>query len=107
MLMAVPSESRSGLELFRLALQLVEQDGARVEAPLADYVRTLVGQAKVLARSPKALASPILPEAIRLAVAIRNSNTLAEALDPIREIGDISPAVAAKLRESMEGKVEA
>ena len=107
MLMAAPSESRPGLELFRLALQLAEHGRSRVEAPLAAYFRSLVCQAKVLARSPRAVSEPIMPEAVRLAVAIRNSSAFADAIAAVNDMADLSPTTAAKLRESMEEQVAA
>jgi hypothetical protein len=107
MLMAAPSDSRPGLELFRLALQLAEHDRSQVEAPLAAYFRSLVSQAKVLAQSSRAVVEPIMPDAVRLAVAIRNNKTFAEAIATVDDMSDLSPNMAATLRKSMEEQIAA
>ena len=107
MLAAVPTEQTRVLELFSLALSMVGAGRRDIPLPLASYFNNVLEQARRLASEPAAVHGQILPEAIQLALDLRNVAAIRDAMNGVRSIDMISPEQAQKALESLERSVEA
>lgn len=106
MLMAVRQAETSTLELFKLALEMAERRDALDSVSIADYFRSLLMRARALAGgSPDAVA--FSPDAIELALALRQNPELADNLRGISSLEELSPERAAHALRSMEMLVAA
>ncbi len=99
MLAAAP-ESRV-LELFRLAL-IIAQSNRTVPDQLINYFNTVLSQARALDDNPTSKISAIMPEAIQLALDIRQRDELRQALQGVRSFSDITPTLATDFLRNLE-----
>ena len=82
--------------------------GAReVPPPLASYFDKVLEQARRLAKEPTAAQSGILPEAVQLALDIRDVSAFREAIDDVQSIKTMKPEQAQKALASLERFVAA
>jgi hypothetical protein len=100
MLAAVPTNELRVLELFGLALRLVSDRGS-VSPQLAEHFDTVLRQAKDLAKDPSQVQGQISPQAVQLARRLREVSALRDAVDPISDIGSVTPAVASRILSSL------
>jgi hypothetical protein len=105
MLAAVPAQETRNLELFQLALRLVEQGRADIPAQLATYFDTVLKQALLLAKDPTAVSGKILPESIQLALELKKVSILRSAVDEANTLSAISRERAKIILESLERHV--
>lgn len=107
MLAAVPAEQTQILELFNLALSMVGSGKSDIPGPLASYFDKVLEQARRLADEPTAVHGEILPEAIQLALDIRNVSGFRDALNGVEGIATMSPEQAQRVLASQERLVAA
>lgn len=92
-----PSRADSSLQLLVLALNLATRE---MKAPkeLEDHFSSTLDTARRLAGEPRSLAGPIAPEAVRLALLLREPDMMAAFGDAV-DLQDISPQAAARMLE--------
>jgi hypothetical protein len=105
MLAAMPSENSMRLELFRLALVLIDRGSHGVPGPLSVHFDDVLHQARVLSDNPSAISSSMAPQAVQLANDLRIHEGLREALEGVNSIGDVSQAVAHKVLLNLEPRL--
>jgi len=92
----------STLDLFRLALSMLEKGDTNIPVTLKQYFAEILIQAKALAHNPSLVSSDTKPEAIELAVEIREINDLLEQLDQLDSLDSVPPQLASQLLKKME-----
>ena len=101
MLAAVPERSGSSLDLVRLVLSIIANDGQNVPPQLKDLLVGVIGEAKELAADPTRKARLIYPESILLALEMREEKVLAEEVREITTFDSIRPEIANRMLSSM------
>lgn len=101
MLAAVPAEDARILEVFRLALAMVGQGKSDIPPQLVSYFDTVLEQARRLSIDPKSVSSPIMPEAIQLALELRGK-PFRDAVGDITTLSAVSPSQANEVLSSLE-----
>ncbi|MEQ1515514.1 MAG: hypothetical protein ABL931_03390 [Usitatibacteraceae bacterium] len=94
MIAAVPDRPHS-LELVRLILSLVRERSS-IPPQLKKHLIDVIDEARRLADDPKIVGS-VSPEAIELAVEIRQQASLAASLRGVTSFDSIDPALAGEL----------
>jgi hypothetical protein len=107
MLAAAPAEDARILEVFRLALAMVGQGKSDIPPQLVSYFDTVLEQARRLSTDPKSVSSPIMPEAIQLALELRDFKSFRDAVDGITTLSAVSPSQANEVLSSWERLVAA
>lgn len=105
MFSAVPSENAKRLELFRLALVLINRGTQEVPIPLSTHFNCVLQQARLLLRDPKAISPEVIPQAVQLANDFRSIIGLKDALEGVERISDVSPDIADKVLRSLEPNI--
>lgn len=105
MLAAMPSENSRRLELFRLALILIDRGNRDLPEPLSLHFDAVLHQARKLSDDPDAISPDVTPQAVQLANDLRVYEGLREALAGVNSIGDINPAVAHKVLQNLEPRL--
>jgi hypothetical protein len=105
MLAASSSEQNRALELFDLTLRLVQRSGA-IPPQLSQHFNAILHQARALAEAPGTVESPIFPEAIQLALRLREER-LQEAFQNVPDLSSVTPELAARILSSLDASVEA
>jgi hypothetical protein len=105
MLAAIPAEETRVLQLFELALRLVGSGSQKVPDQLKTYFDTVLEQARRLANDPTAVSGTILPEAIQLAIDLRDVEELRNAVDNLSSLAAITPERANAILVSLERHV--
>lgn len=105
MLAAMPSENSRRLELFRLALVLIDRGSCALPLPLSHHFDAVLHQARKLSDDPDAISPDVTPQAVQLANDLRVYKGLREALAGVSSIGDINPAVAHKVLQNLEPRL--
>ena len=101
MLAATSTEEKRVLELFDLALRLVRHRGA-VPPLLSQHFNAILQQARALAHSPENVEGDIYPEAIQLALQLREFDQLRKAVADSRDLSSITPEQADRILSSLE-----
>ena len=101
MLAAAPAPEARMLELFRLALGIANSNRV-VPEKLIDYFNTVLAQARALDNDPQATVDAVMPEAIQLALDIRDRAELRKAVKDIKSFHDITPTKAADVLRHLE-----
>lgn len=102
MLATAHAVRNSALDMFRLALSLIESDEKNIPPSLKQYFAEILEQAKRIAHDPNQVSDKIKPEAIQLAVEIRDIDNFLDDLDRLDGVESVSPAMAKQLLERME-----
>lgn len=105
MLAAMPSENSRRLELFRLALLLIDRGNRRLPTPLSLHFDVVLHQARKLSDDPEAISPDVTPQAVQLANDLRVYVGLRDALAGVNSIGDVNPAVAHKVLQNLEPRL--
>ncbi len=105
MFSAIPSENAKRLELFRLALILVNRGNQEIPAPLSTHFNCVLQQARLLLEDPRTISPEVIPQAVQLANDFRSIAGLKDALEGIERIGDVSPDIADKVLRSLEPNI--
>jgi hypothetical protein len=101
MLAAASSEEKRVLELVHLALQLVRRKGP-VPPQLSQHVDAILRQAVVLAQKPDSVQGKIFPEAIQLALQLREIEGLRNAVENAPDLSSMTPEQADEILSSLE-----
>ena len=101
MLAAVPAPEARILELFRLTLGISLTERA-VPDQLIQYFNRVLAQARALDRDPTGHLNEILPEAVQLALDIRERDSLRQAVTEIESFSDLTPTKAADVLRQLE-----
>jgi hypothetical protein len=104
MLAASPNEQRRVLELVDLALRLVHRSRP-IPPQLSQHFNTILQQARALSEDPDVVKGEIFPEAIQLALRLREKS-LQEAFKNVPELSSVSPEQAARILSSLDVSVE-
>ena len=99
MFMAARPASLGSLDLFNLALELVEHQSANNDQLLA-YAISLLDSARNLLVSTQPSSSP-QPDAIQLALTMNSNAQLYSLLENIHSQEDITPKIAQNIRKEM------
>lgn len=105
MLAAMPSENSRRLELFRLALVLIDRGNPSIPPPLSRHFDEVLHQARVLSDDPNAISPDVTPQAVQLANDLRVYEGLRDALSGVDTIGDVSQSVAHKVLRNLEPRL--
>lgn len=105
MLAAMPSENSRRLELFRLALLLIDRGNRSLPKPLSLHFDVVLHQARKLSDDPDALSPDVTPQAVQLANDLRVYDGLRDALAGVNSIRDVNPAVAHKVLQNLEPRL--
>lgn len=105
MLAAMPSENSRRLELFRLALLLINRGNRPLPLPLTHHFDHVLHQARKLSDDPGAISPDMTPQAMQLANELRVYEGLRDALAGINSIGDIDPAIAHRVLQNLEPRL--
>jgi hypothetical protein len=105
MLAASSSQQNQVLELFDLALRLVQRSGP-IPPQLTQHFNTILQQARALAEDPRGVEGPIAPEAIQLALRLR-AGRLHEVFLNVPDLSSVTPEQAARILSSLDASVEA
>jgi hypothetical protein len=103
MLAASSSEQNRVLELFDLTLRLVQKCGP-IPPQLSQHFNAILRQARALAEDPISVESPISPEAIQLALRLREGK-LREAFQDVPDLSSVTPELAARILSSLDASV--
>jgi hypothetical protein len=101
MLAATPAPEARILELFRLALGIAHSNRA-VPDRLVEYFNTVLSQARLLDSDPTATLDRVMPEAIQLALDLRERAELRQAVEDIASFQDVTPTKAAAVLRHLE-----
>jgi hypothetical protein len=101
MLAAVPAPEARVLELFRLALAIAQSEKP-VPERLAAYFQMVLAQARQLANDPTIRLDSAMPEAIQLALDIRERADLRSAVQDIDSMENVTPSKAAAVLRHLE-----
>jgi len=88
--------------MFRLALAIANSNDPVPDA-LADYFTRVLSQARDLDRDPSITMESVLPEAIQLALDLRERDGLRDAVEGIQSLKTVSPSQAAEVLRRLEG----
>lgn len=105
MLAAMPSENSRRLEMFRLALVLIDRGNQDLPHPLLLHFDSVLHQARLLSDDPNAISPDMTPQAVQLANDLRVYEGLRDALAGVNSIGEVSQAVAHKVLRNMEPRL--
>lgn len=105
MLAAAATEEKRVLELFDLALRLIQKSGS-VPPQLSQHFNAILHQARVLAENPTAVKGDISPEAIQLALQLRDRKNLREAFRNVPDLSSITPEQAGEILSRLAVHVE-
>lgn len=105
MLAAMPSENSRRLELFRLALVLIDRGNYVVPMPLSHHFNAVLHQARKLSDDPHAVSPDVTPQAVQLANDLRAFAGLRDALAGVNSIEDVDPVVAQKVLRNLEPRL--
>ncbi|MBE1508359.1 hypothetical protein [Rhizobium viscosum] len=105
MLAAMPSENSRRLELFRLALVLIDRGNDRIPQPLSLHFDCVLHQARLLSDNPHAISPDVTPQAVQLANDLLAYKGLRDALDGVNSLDDVSQAVAHKVLRNLEPRI--
>ena len=105
MLAAMPSENSRRLELFRLALVLIDRGSRNIPNSLLLHFDNVLHQARKLSDNPDAISPQVMPQAVQLANDLRAHEGLRDALDGVNSIGDVSQMVAHKVLQNLEPRL--
>ncbi len=94
--------NNSTLDLFRLTLTLIESGETNIPTTLKDYFTEILNQAKAIAHDPNLVSNLTKPEAIELAVDVRDIDDFLDQLDQLEGIESVSPEIATQLLKKME-----
>jgi hypothetical protein len=101
MLAAAAAPEARILQLFRLALDIAVAEST-VPAQLIEYFNRVLSQARALDRDPSSKVESVMPEAIQLALDIRERAELRQAVSDIQSFNDVSPNKAAEVLRQLE-----
>ena len=101
-MLAAASQQTQSLELVKLILGLIRSKTPDIPDGFQRHLLSVIEQAKLIARDPKAVQSKTSPDAIRLAVAMRSRPDLASVLEAIHSFDNIGPEVAKRMLSEME-----
>lgn len=87
MLAAAPYRSEDPLELVKLVLTMLAQDGKPIPSKLVDLFDDVILEATLLAQNPAQQGSIKHPESISLALEILNQAALADTLNELHVNG--------------------
>lgn len=102
MFAAMPTESDRQLELFRLALLLIDRGNNDLPAPLCIHFDRVLEQARSLLADPQSISPEVIPQAVHLAHNLQKVEGLSCALSGVQRIRDVSPEIAHKVLRSLE-----
>lgn len=105
MLAAMPSESSKRLELFRLALVLIDRGNRALPLLLSQHFDTVLHQARKLSDDADAISPDVAPQALQLANDLRVYEGLRDALAGVNSIEDVDPVVAHKVLQNLEPRL--
>ncbi|WLS00723.1 hypothetical protein [Shinella sumterensis] len=105
MLAAMPSENNRRLELFRLALVLIDRGNRELPHPLSLHFDDVLHQARILSDDPSAVSPDVTPQAVQLANDMRVYEGLRDALAGVNSIGDVSQTVAHEVLRNLEPRL--
>jgi len=101
-MIAATSEKFGNLEPVRILFSLMRTSPDQVPPTLVDHALTIIRQAKGLLVHPDSADQHTLPEAISLALAMRNHPDLAQDLEPIESLQQIDASVATRALEHLD-----
>jgi hypothetical protein len=107
MLAAVPSERGRALELFGLALSMVEAEKSDIPEALKAYFDHVLWQARQLLANPDASVDKLRPEAVQLALDLRDNHELSAAIGDAASINALRKEQAHAVLVAMESLVAA
>lgn len=105
MLAAMPSENSRRLELFRLALVLIDRGSGEIPRSLSLHFDNVLHQARILSDNPQAISPEVTPQAVQLASDLRVYVGLRDALHGVNSLGDVSQAIAHQVLRNLEPRV--
>jgi len=105
MLAATPSQESRVLTLFQLALRLVGQSEQPISPEMHTYFNRVLHQAKALNQDPSSITGGLLPEAIQLALNMRELEELRGVLSDADDLASVSPALADSILNNLERRV--
>ncbi|HEY1856180.1 hypothetical protein [Acidocella sp.] len=106
MLMAAAPSEPTALDLFKLALELVERKQLQRTTELDDYFQQVLQSAKQLVTAPQNAAG-LNAEVIELALALAANHELASDLCNVSSLSDLSPQMAGKVLREMDSRIAA
>lgn len=101
MLAAAPAPEAQLLEIFRLALGLAKSQ-ERIPQQLAAYFEKVLAQARQLESDPTSKLDTVMPEAVQLAVNLREREGLRLAVKDIGSMHSVTPSKAADVLRHLE-----
>ena len=101
MLAAIPDNPRP-LELVRLILSMVADDGQSIPPQLKEFLVTVITEAKAVSIDPDQVANIKYPEAIQLALEMKMVDTLASSLEQVTTFESIRPELASHMLMTMD-----
>jgi len=102
MITAMPVTNNSTLELFKLALTMIQSQEHDIPKTLTDYFIEILTQTTSIIHNSHNVSPDIMPEAIELAVDFSNDEELLKILDDLNSIEKMTPDVASQLLNKME-----
>lgn len=102
MLAATSTQSRDSLELVRLALLMISTGNQNISEPLKTYCGQVMAQAREVVDNPSRIDAGILPEAIDLALEIRESEGLTAEMGRFTSMDNVTPVLAKEILTNME-----
>lgn len=102
MLAAVPERGNSSLELIRLVLSMIAENGQAIPPQLKALIVNVIGEAKTLAQDPKRRGPIQHTESILLALEMRHEAGLASTMGEVTNFESIRPELATRMLSFME-----
>lgn len=99
--MLIAAKCTREAELFKTALSLAAS-GSIVPNEIKDYFASVLMQAKELVRHPESVKPDILPEAIDLALEIKNVEALSDSLQSVEKLDSLTVVQASEILRKME-----
>jgi len=104
-MLATPAVEQNGFDLFCLGLTMIGRGDTDMPAPLKAHLVAVITQAMTLAENPDRIEGALLPEAIQLALEIRDGGQLSAIIKKLGSPQSITPALANEILHDVESSV--
>ena len=106
-MLIAPAMEQHSYDLLHLTLSLIASDDHNIPATLLEHFQAVITQAKVLAKNPKEVTSPLIPEAVRLALEIQRGGNFSELISGVSDVQSMSQDVANQFLHDVEQRLAA
>lgn len=101
MISATPIYDQGALDIFKLALKMVESGDESIPQSLKDYFIKVLVDTKTILQNPDSVSQKFLPESIELAVGLQNTD-LVSVIEELDRFEQITPDGAKVFLKNME-----